>query len=227
MSKKNKFHPLGLDRYDALTQATHMDLSCTIPGPAGNLEAVVNDSNSGSWVILCHPHPLYGGSMFDAVLDAVEEAVSPLRLSTLRFNFRGVGSSEGEHDHGNGEVNDLLSVVEWLHQAKSPSEVSVAGYSFGSVVASRGVANSSKFSRLVLIAPPTSSMALADGITVPARVIVGDADPFVDLRQLREWQQAQKDVAIVTIPGADHFFGAQTLDLQSAASAIFREALHP
>ena len=165
--------------------------------------------------------------MFDAVLDAVEQAVSPLHLSTLRFNFRGVGSSEGEHDHGNGEVNDLLSVVEWLHQAKSPSEVSVAGYSFGSGVASRGVANSSKFSRLVLIAPPTSSMALADGITVPARVIVGDADPFVDLRQLREWQQAQEDVEIVTIPGADHFFGAQTLDLQSAASAIFREALHP
>ncbi|MCH2354527.1 MAG: alpha/beta hydrolase, partial [Pseudomonadales bacterium] len=92
---------------------------------------MIDDSNEGSWVIFCHPHPLYGGSMFDAVLDTVEKAVAPLNLSTLRFNFRGVGSSDGEHDHGDGEVNDLVSVVEWLRQAKSPSAVSVAGYSFG------------------------------------------------------------------------------------------------
>ena len=69
-----------------------------IPGPAGNIEALVNDSNEGSWLILCHPHPLYGGSMFDAVLDTVEQAAAPMHLSTVRFNFRGVGSSDGEHE---------------------------------------------------------------------------------------------------------------------------------
>ena len=124
-----------------------------IPGPAGNLEALVSDSGGGSWVILCHPHPIYGGSMFDAVLDTVEQALTPMNLRTLRFNFRGVGSSEGEHDHGEGEVNDLLAVVEWLCEAKNPSIVSVAGYSFGSVVASRGVANNDSVSRVVLVAP--------------------------------------------------------------------------
>ena len=204
-----------------------MSSHCTIPGPAGNLEALVNDSNTGSWIVLCHPHPLYGGSMFDAVLDTVETAVSPLNISTLRFNFRGVGSSEGVHDHGDGEVNDLLSVVEWLHQAKSPSEVAIAGYSFGSVVASRGVANITNTSCLVLIAPPTASMTLANSLTVPVRVVVGDADPFIDLPQLKAWQHAQNDVEVITIPGADHFFGGQHKVLRSAASAIFKEALRP
>ena len=198
-----------------------------IPGPAGNLEAMVNDSNGGSWVILCHPHPLYGGSMFDAVLDTVEQALTPMNLRPLRFNFRGVGSSEGEHDNGEGEVNDLLSVVEWLCEAKNPSTLSVAGYSFGSVVASWGVAHCNTVSRLLLIAPPTSSMALADSLTVPVRIIVGDADPFVDLPQLRQWQHDQHDAEIVTIPGTDHFFGGQHEALQSATSAIFSEALPP
>ena len=198
-----------------------------IPGPAGNLEAMVNDSDGGSWVILCHPHPLYGGSMFDAVLDTVEQALTPMNLRTLRFNFRGVGSSEGEHDHGEGEVNDLLAVVEWLCEAKNPSIVSVAGYSFGSVVASRGVANNDSVSRVVLVAPPTSSMALATDLKLPVRIIVGDADPFVDLPQLQQWQHDQNDAEIVTISGADHFFGGQHQALQSATSAIFSEALPP
>ena len=198
-----------------------------IPGPAGNLEAMVNDSGGGSWVILCHPHPIYGGSMFDAVLDTVEQALTPMNLRTLRFNFRGVGSSEGEHDHGEGEVNDLLAVLEWLCEAKNPSIVSVAGYSFGSVVASRGVANNDSVSRVVLVAPPTSSMALATDLKLPVRIIVGDADPFVDLPQLQQWQHDQNDAEIVTIPGADHFFGGQHQALQSATSAIFSEALPP
>ena len=198
-----------------------------IPGPAGNLEAMVNDSDGGSWVILCHPHPLYGGSMFDAVLDTVEQALTPLNLRTLRFNFRGVGSSEGEYDNGEGEVNDLLSVVEWLRQAKNPSILSVAGYSFGSVVASRGVANNNTVSRVVLVAPPTSSMALANDLTLPVRIIVGDADPFVDLPQLQQWQHDQTDAEIMTIPGADHFFDGQHEALQSATSAIFSEAPPP
>ena len=198
-----------------------------IPGPAGNLEALVSDSGGGSWVILCHPHPIYGGSMFDAVLDTVEQALTPMNLRTLRFNFRGVGSSEGEHDHGEGEVNDLLAVVEWLCEAKNPSIVSVAGYSFGSVVASRGVANNDSVSRVVLVAPPTSSMALATDLKLPVRIIVGDADPFVDLPQLQQWQHDQNDAEIVTISGADHFFGGQHQALQSATSAIFSEALPP
>ena len=198
-----------------------------IPGPAGNLEAMVNDSGGGSWVILCHPHPIYGGSMFDAVLDTVEQALTPMNLRTLRFNFRGVGSSEGEYDNGEGEVNDLLSVVEWLRQAKNPSILSVAGYSFGSVVASRGVANNNTVSRVVLVAPPTSSMALANDLTLPVRIIVGDADPFVDLPQLQQWQHDQTDAEIMTIPGADHFFDGQHEALQSATSAIFSEAPPP
>ena len=190
-----------------------------IPGPAGNLEAMIEASNEGSWVIFCHPHPLYGGSMFDAVLDTVEKAVAPLNLSTLRFNFRGVGSSDGEHDHGDGEVNDLVSVVEWLRQAKSPSAVSVAGYTFGSVVA-----NCNTVSPVVLIAPPTSSMTLANDLMVPVRVIVGDADFFFDIAKILQLKQHQHDAKIVTIPGADHFFGDQHQALQSATSAIFSEA---
>tara|TARA_Y100000780_G_scaffold177357_1_gene162605 strand:+ start:1581 stop:2078 length:498 start_codon:yes stop_codon:yes gene_type:complete len=165
--------------------------------------------------------------MFDAVLDTVEQALTPMNLRTLRFNFRGVGSSEGEYDNGEGEVNDLLSVVEWLRQAKNPSILSVAGYSFGSVVASRGVANNNTVSRVVLVAPPTSSMALANDLTLPVRIIVGDADPFVDLPQLQQWQHDQTDAEIMTIPGADHFFGGQHEALQSATSAIFSEAPPP
>ncbi len=204
-----------------------MSIRQMIPGPGGKLEALINDSNEGSWLILCHPHPLYGGSMFDAVLDTVENAVAPIHLSTVRFNFRGVGSSDGEHDHGVGEVNDLLSVAEWLHKTKTPSTVSVVGYSFGSVVASRGIANFNAVSRLMLIAPPNASMPLANDIEVPVRIVVGDADPFADLRRLRQWRDNEKDVEIVTLPGADHFFSGQHDALGSATSTIFSEALHP
>lgn len=198
-----------------------------IPGPAGNIEALVNDSNEGSWLILCHPHPLYGGSMFDAVLDTVEQAAAPMHLSTVRFNFRGVGSSDGEHDHGDGEVNDLLSVEEWVRETKTPSTVSFVGYSFGSVVASQAAVHCNAVSRLMLIAPPTSSMALANDIEVPVHIIVGDADPFVDFPRLRQWQYDENDVKIVTIPGADHFFGGQHEALRTATSTIFSEVLCP
>lgn len=198
-----------------------------IPGPADDLEAIANAASGGSWALLCPPHPLYGGSMYDAVLDTIEHALAPKNIRTPRFNFRRVGASEGEHDNGDGEVHDLVAVVDWLLQEKSQSAVLVVGYSFGSVVASQGVAYCNTVSRVVLIAPPTSSMVLANDVRVPARVIVGDADRFVDLELLDQWRQNQTDAKIVTIPWADHFFGSQQQALQSVKADIFSEALHP
>ena len=175
-----------------------------IPGPAGPLESVLERpiDNGAAVAILCHPHPLYGGSMHDAVLGLLGEALADVGVNRLRFNFRGVGESGGRFDEGRGEVDDLLAVIDWT-EAQGADAIWLAGYSFGAHIVCQALPQAPQPARLLLVAPPTAAMAMhLRAPPCPLDVFAGDGDQFVDQGALNRWPGAR----IHLIPGADHFF---------------------
>src|SRR5216110_1476121 len=112
-----------------------------LPGPAGAIECATTapapEVARAGVAIICHPHPLQGGSMTNKVVTTLERALHELGLATLRFNFRGVGASAGTYDHGNGETDDALAIAAWLARVRPRDALWLAGFSFGSYVALR------------------------------------------------------------------------------------------
>ena len=175
-------------------------------GPAGRLEGLYDEVEAGSadrCAVLCHPHPLYGGSMHDAVLDALSKAFRSRSVAVLRFNFRGVGGSAGVHDDGKGETDDVMAAAEWIRQQSGARELILGGYSFGAAMAIKAVA-AMACDQLVLVAPP---VALIEGLSPPAQpacVILGSEDQFVDAAAAQGF--FGEATGLHVIEGADHFF---------------------
>ncbi|TNF90502.1 MAG: alpha/beta fold hydrolase, partial [Gammaproteobacteria bacterium] len=159
-----------------------MRTSQIIEGPAGGIEAIFETPEQpvGGIAVLCHPHPQYGGSMHDAVVDVLRQTLIRAGVATLRFNFRGVGASAGSYSGSGGEAEDLAAVLNWVRDQYPEDALLLGGYSFGASMAAE-VASRFEVSRLILIAPPVGSMAVQapDG-NVPTDVFVGSADAFVD-----------------------------------------------
>ena len=197
-----------------------MQQAITIPGPAGALEARVEAGGGGRWAILCHPHPLYGGSMHDAVLDTVATVLAERDVGRVRFNFRGVGASDGQYDEGRGEADDLVAVRDWLAAEHAPGELWLGGYSFGSSVVWRAATRVPEARRIVLVAPPVGAMDFAapdDALAAEVTIVTGTADPFVDLDAVRQWAAGRCEVR--TVDGADHFFAGRWKALAEALRA--------
>ena len=197
-----------------------MQNATTVPGPTGALEARVEAGGGGRWAILCHPHPLYGGSMHDAVLDTVATALAEQDVGRVRFNFRGVGASDGQYDEGRGEADDLVAVRDWLAAEHAPDELWLGGYSFGSSVVWRAASRVPEARRIVLVAPPVGAMDFAapdDSLTAEVTIVTGTADPFVDLDAVRQWAAGRCEVR--TVDGADHFFAGRWEALADALRA--------
>lgn len=195
-----------------------MSQSIEFNGPAGRIEGLLDDVGSSQFAVLCHPHPLYGGSMHDGVLDIAARAASARGLGTLKFNFRGVGGSEGTHADGDGEVEDLLAALSWLHAERDVSRVLLIGYSFGASVAWRTACDPTvNIAAITLVAPPVGSLAFDGSCQTPTRVIAGDADSFVTVAELQAWCAARAE--LVLVKEADHFFSGQTRQLADALDA--------
>lgn len=196
--------------------------SVTIPGPAGPLQAIAAPSPNGRWAVLCHPHPLYGGSMDDAVLHTVDGVLAARGFGRLRFNFRGVGSSAGQFDDGIGETEDLLATCAWLAAEQEPAALSLAGYSFGAVVAWRAHTQLAGVERLILVAPPTAMLRLEDTPhpATPVTVIAGDDDPYCTLEA---FQRTGGGFDVHAIAGADHFFAGKWDELAAALAQAIDE----
>ena len=185
-----------------------------IPGPAGPLEAALEQpiDQGAALAILCHPHPLYGGSMNDAVLGLVGEALADVGVNRLRFNFRGVGASQGRFDEGHGEADDLLAVIDWA-EAQGAGAIWLAGYSFGAHVVCQALPRAPQPARLLLMAPPTAAMPTSfQAPPCPLDVFAGDRDQFVDHDALNDWPGARTHL----ISGADHFFSGAAESLLAA-----------
>jgi alpha/beta superfamily hydrolase len=190
-----------------------------IDGPSGALETRFDSAArpAGVQAVLCHPHPLYGGSLHDAVLDCLTTVLLRAGVDVLRFNFRGVGASEGRHDRGIGEVDDLLAAARWLQARDPAAALWCGGYSFGAWVTWQALARGLGAARAVLIAPPVGTMAFAPLDAAPAvDVVIGDADDYADPAALAAW----RGVRVHSLAGADHFFGGRLDQLETRLTTV-------
>jgi alpha/beta superfamily hydrolase len=183
----------------------------TVAGPAGAIECAVDQpapAPSRGIAVLCHPHPLHGGTMDNKVVQTLARAFVGLGYTAVRFNFRGIGKSEGTWDEGRGEIDDALAVVAAI---RLPGQaLVVGGFSFGGYVASQAAArlpDDQAAERLVLIAPAVANFPMA---AVPADTLVvhGETDDVVPLAACFDWARPLA-LPVTVLPGAGHFFHGQ------------------
>jgi alpha/beta superfamily hydrolase len=192
-----------------------------IHGPAGQLEVIVAtpiEKERSAWGIVCHPHPLHGGTMHNKVVTTLSKTFQGLGVPTVRFNFRGVGRSEGQFDHGEGEMDDLLAVIAWVQQLGVKNEIWLAGFSFGSYVAARA-ATRIPVNKLVTVAPPVQHFPMASlpPITSHPWVLVqGELDDVVPAKEVLAWaEERDPKPVILRFPKAGHFFHGQLGELRT------------
>jgi len=204
-----------------------------VSGPVGQIDVALSVPSGGGvgFAIVCHPHPLMGGTMDNKVVTTLARVCRDAGLVAIRFNFRGVAASAGSFDQGIGEQRDVLALAQWAQtQFALPWRV-LAGFSFGAYVSAQvhvgllADAAAASPPRLWLVAPPVTRFALS-AQTLPAgtRVIYGDADEVVDPSAIADWLAAASgDVQITVVPGAGHFFHGQLSVLKAWAQSACRE----
>lgn len=168
-------------------------------------------------VVITHPHPLYGGSMHNNVVESLVHAYQQAGYATLRFNFRGVGSSQGEYDHGQGEQEDVKTALHYLAE-QGKNVVDLAGYSFGAWVNALARPEGDIVHRMVMVSPPVAFLDFGPPQSIPQLrlVVAGSRDEIAppELIQtiLPNWNSSAR---LEIIEGADHFYGAYTEKLES------------
>ena len=168
--------------------------------------------------VVCHPHPMYGGSMHNNVVEAILAAMWQAGYATLRFNFRGVGASEGEHDGGPGEVDDAVAAMTFLltQPGVRKDGAAMTGYSFGAMVAMSAGYERAEISRIIAVALP---LAMADvrvpaGASKPVLLVSGDHDSYSPVARLQALKSKIGGSArLEIVDGTDHFFGGREAEL--------------
>jgi uncharacterized protein len=193
----------------------------SIAGPAGAIEVAVDEPQAGTAlrgvVVIAHPHPLFGGTMDNKVVQTLARAFVQCGWRAVRFNFRGVGGSAGVYDAGLGELQDLLAVV---HDQAPAGALALAGFSFGAFVTSHAVeqlAAQRQLDKIVLVGTAASRFAvapLAPELHERALVVHGEVDDTVALADVLDWARPQK-LAVTVVPGVEHFFHGQLPLLRS------------
>ena len=199
-----------------------------LQGLSGILEGLCDVPEGGAFkgtVVISHPHPLFGGTMQNKVVQTLAKAFVQNGWRAIRFNFRGVGASEGAYDEGRGEVDDLISMIEATCEAAQP--MALAGFSFGAYVTSQAVARlspSNNLEKLVFIGTAASRFQVAP---VPAElhdktlVVHGELDDTVPLASVLDWARPQS-LPVTVIPGVEHFFHGQLPLLRTLISRHLR-----
>ena len=196
-----------------------------IAGPAGPLSVAVDtttDVPTRGLAVVCHPHPLQGGTMDNKVVTTVARALTQRGWRVVRFNYRGVGDSAGTWDEGRGEVDDALAVIAAHRVAGEP--LVLGGFSFGGFIAASAAAklpDAEKAQRMVLIAPSTAKHD-APPVIADTLLIHGEADDIVPLSASMDWARPQA-LPVVVVPGAGHFFHGQLMLLKSLVLRNFAE----
>jgi alpha/beta superfamily hydrolase len=200
-------------------------------GPAGAIECACDvpeaQDERGATIIICHPHPLHGGTMHNKVVTILERSMRELGLRTVRFNFRGAGESEGEHDDGYGETDDLFAVAEWVRRTRPDDSLWLGGFSFGSYVATRAALNLD-IGQLITIAPPVDRYPFSSlhHPECPWLVVQGDEDEVIHIDEVRQWvDQLDPAPELVVMQEADHFFHRRIMDLRGLLKNGVRDQL--
>jgi alpha/beta superfamily hydrolase len=186
----------------------------SIAGAVGNLEGVAHlpDSAPRAIAVVAHPLPTMGGTMEHKVVTTLAKTFAELGFAALRFNFRGVGGSDGAFDQGDGEVEDVLAIVRHARREYGHLPLILSGFSFGGYVQARAAQHLRPHPRLVLVAPAVGRFApsteLRTGMPHVPRdtlLIHGDEDELIPLEEVLHWARPQH-LPVVVLPGAEHFF---------------------
>ncbi len=193
--------------------------SLMLPGTAGNLECLLEvpaNHSQGQVALLCHPHPLYEGTMHNKVVHTLARAMHELGVPTLRFNFRGVGDSEGSYADGIGETDDTVALAAWLQQEFAGADLWLAGFSFGGMVAALAAAQTDA-KQLVTVAPAVGMIDsnLASMPEAAWLLIQGQQDELLDVQEVVDWAaKLSPPPEVVIMPEATHFFHGQLVVLR-------------
>jgi uncharacterized protein len=210
-----------------------------IQGPAGPLETLIETPLAetaephgvAAFGVVCHPHPLYGGTLDNKVVYTLARAFQQCGAPVIRFNFRGVGASGGQHDRGRGEAADALAVIEWGRQRWPDAALWLGGFSFGAAVAVR-VAAPAKAARLVAVAPGIDKMdtAGAGPPLCPWLIVQGDADEVVSPQTVLDWARSLAAAPGVRAPqlqvlrGGGHYFHGRINELRDVVLGFMQAA---
>jgi len=197
--------------------------SLFLEGPAGRLEALLNAGapDAEYAAVVCHPHPVYGGTLHNKVVFHAAKALNGFGFPVLRFNFRGAGLSQGEHDHGEGERDDVRAALDWMdHEFRRP--LIFAGFSFGAAVGSRVACPDTRVKALSVRGLPVSPIDdrsydfdFLKTCAKPKLFVSGDRDQFGTPAQLKALiASVPEPKKLVLIAGADHFFEGRLRELR-------------
>ena len=201
-------------------------LKFSLTGGAGHMECLLDlpEGTPRGVALVAHPHPLYGGTMDNKVAQTLARTFANLGYATARMNFRGVGASEGVHDDGRGETDDMLVLFEHM-QAEYPGlPVALSGFSFGTFVQAqlqqRLIAAGRPAERLVLVGTAAGKWPMPE---VPKNTILihGEVDDTITLAQVLDWARPL-DIPVIVIPGADHFFHRKLQHIKSLVAQLWR-----
>jgi uncharacterized protein len=214
-------------------QAAHDSQNLFLEGPAGRLEAILwTPTRSDSPLlaaVICHPHPLFGGTMHNKVIYNAAKTMDALGIPVLRFNFRGAGLSAGEHDNGRGEQDDVQAALDCLAAQFPASPLLLAGFSFGSAVGLRVGCRDARVNELIGIGIPVngSDFSFLADCPKPKLFVHGSNDKFGARKKVEETVAALPgENRVVVVEDADHFFAGH-LDEFNAAIANWLTERHP
>src|SRR5882762_10369690 len=198
--------------------------SLFLDGPAGRLEALLNDGTSASAyaAVVCHPHPVYGGTLHNKVVFHAMKTLNSFGFPVLRFNFRSAGLSEGKHDQGRGEVDDVRAALNWL-DSQFHTPIVFCGFSFGTVTGMRAACGDARVAGMISLGTPVGVEGRAytyqflQGCSQPKLFVSGSRDQYgaeASVRQVVESAPEPKELVIVE--SADHFFEGHLAEMQAA-----------
>jgi len=211
--------------------------SLFVDGPAGRLEALLNAGadNATHAALVCHPHPLFGGTLHNKVVFHTMKALNSFGFPVLRFNFRGTGLSQGEHDHGQGEVDDVRAALDWL-DAQYHLPLIFAGFSFGAAIGMRAACADARVRAVIGIGTPVVPVAadteearvytfdFMGDCAKPKLLVSGARDQFGPRTKLEALVSSLPEPKkLVVIEGADHFFEGRFRELREAIEAWLKE----
>ncbi|HEY2808407.1 MAG TPA: alpha/beta fold hydrolase [Steroidobacteraceae bacterium] len=204
-----------------------------IPGPAGDLEALIETpqdeagaaARARAVAVVCHPHPLYGGTMDNKVVYTLARAFLQCAAPAVRFNYRGVGASSGAYDEGRGETEDTLAMIGYARRRWPGADLWLGGFSFGGAVAVRAAGQADP-RRVVLVAPAVSriDVTAAAPPACPWLIVQGDTDELVSRDEVLSWAHALTPTpSIAVLPATGHFFHGRINELRAAVLSFMEQ----
>lgn len=216
--------------YDGLEEDLCTGEELLIPGPAGDIEVLTSCpdcyAEDSPIAVICHPHPLYGGTMRNKVVHVLAETFNSMGLLSVTFNFRGVEKSRGRYDRGEGETEDLAAVVTYFRRRYPKAPLWLAGFSFGAYVALRGHQQVGA-DRLLLVAPPVTlfDFSVLPEVTIPWMVVQGGKDEVIEPQQVSRWVAGRSPRPVLRwMADADHFFHGRLNRLHDAVMTLWANA---